>query len=109
MNRLLTASAATLLTIASIAASTAPASAGSVYFGFGGGHGPWFDGYDPWDNHSGYNSGIYVDVSPVIVDGGSDWDAHVDWCEDQYQTYDPSTDLYFYAPGKQKRCNSPYN
>ncbi|MHA1158797.1 MAG: hypothetical protein ACTSP2_08655 [Alphaproteobacteria bacterium] len=34
---------------------------------------------------------------------------HVQWCEDRFQTYDTTTDLYYYAPGKQRHCASPYS
>ena len=35
--------------------------------------------------------------------------SHVHWCESRYRTYNRYTDLYFYEPGKQRRCRSPYS
>ena len=38
------------------------------------------------------------------------WDSrHVSWCQSRYRTYNRSTDLYFYKPGQQRRCRSPYS
>jgi hypothetical protein len=34
--------------------------------------------------------------------------AHVQWCMNRYQTYDPATDMYFARVGVQARCSSPY-
>ncbi len=34
---------------------------------------------------------------------------HVRWCEANFKTYNRYTDMYYYKPGKQRRCNSPYN
>jgi hypothetical protein len=34
---------------------------------------------------------------------------HVSWCESRYQTYNPHTNLYYYKPGLQKHCVSPYS
>jgi hypothetical protein len=93
---------AAALATAMLAASAA--SAGTFYFGFGGNHG-W--GHHGWDD----DADVYVDV-PVYV--GPDYDEedddrHVAWCENQYDSYDEDTDTYYYAPGKQRRCNSPYD
>ena len=49
-------------------------------------HHPSFHSLHPWNSHH-----------------------HVNWCESRYQTYDRSTDLYFYKPGQQRRCRSPYS
>lgn len=38
--------------------------------------------------------------------GGS---SHVNWCLNRYRTYNPRTNLYYYVPGRQRHCNSPYN
>lgn len=102
-----TAIATSMIAAASIAAT--PASAG----GFGlyvGGYG-WGGGYHHgWGHH--YAPEIYVDVEPSYsepVYAETAGDPHTAWCIDRFQTYDPQTDLYFYAPGKQRHCNSPYN
>lgn len=34
---------------------------------------------------------------------------HVHWCKNRYQTYNASTNLYYYAPGLQRHCVSPYS
>jgi hypothetical protein len=33
---------------------------------------------------------------------------HVHWCQAQYRTYNKHTNLYYYKPGHQKACRSPY-
>ena len=35
--------------------------------------------------------------------------AHVQWCSWRYRTYNPYTNLYFYRPGRQRHCISPYS
>lgn len=34
---------------------------------------------------------------------------HVHWCQARYRTYNKYTDLYYYVPGKQRHCQSPYH
>lgn len=34
---------------------------------------------------------------------------HIQWCEAKYRTYNRHTDLYYYKPGKQRHCRSPYS
>jgi hypothetical protein len=105
---LVTASAALFATVA-IAASALPASAGGISFGFGGGY------HDGWHGHDGWHDGYGVVVEVPIVDEDdyddedSDWDLHVEWCEDHYQTYDEDSDSYAYQVGKRTRCVSPYS
>ena len=102
MNKFLTRGAAALFALASIAASTVPASAGGGFsFGFGsGGYGPW----DPW--YDGPHGGIYVDVGPSY---DNSWKKHVKWClkHHGHQDYDPGSNLYETKSGY-KECNSPY-
>jgi hypothetical protein len=107
MRKILVTGAAALFATLAIAAMPATASAGGVSFGVGyGWGGGYYGGWHPYHNH------VYVQV-PVVVDDynddESDWDMHVEWCEDHYQTYDEDTNLYFYKPGKQKACVSPYS
>jgi hypothetical protein len=73
-------------------------------------------GYD--DDDDDYGGGITIEV-PVYEEPDDDEDEddddysgggdHEDWCDNQYQTYDRGTNLYYYAPGKQRECNSPYD
>jgi len=93
------------------AVTTAPAQAGGISFGFGGGDYGWDSDYG-WDDDD--YGGIVVEIDPedFIVEEDDDDDddddsSHVSWCKRQYQTYDEDTDMYFYAPGKQRHCNSP--
>jgi hypothetical protein len=101
MRKIFAAAIATTVIAAASVAATAPASAGSFNLhigGFGWGN-PYYGGY--------YTPApVYVAPAPVYTGG---WQAHVNWCSNHYVTYNPATDLYFYAPGKQKHCNSPYN
>lgn len=90
---LATAFATTLIAAASVAATT-PANAISFHFGVGG------FGYHHYAPH------VYVEA-PVVYDSYSDWDLHADWCS-KYKTWNPKTNLYYYVPGKQKPCISPY-
>lgn len=34
---------------------------------------------------------------------------HVDWCRNQYRTYNPKTDRFLTYEGIYKTCNSPYD
>jgi hypothetical protein len=100
MRKIFAAAIATTVIAAASVAATAPASAGSFNLhigGFGWGA-PYYGGY--------YPAPVVVAPAPVY---GNSWQAHVNWCSSHYVTYNPSTDLYFYAPGKQRHCNSPYN
>ena len=103
MNKLL-ATGFAILAAATVAVTAAPASAFSI--GFGSGY-----GYD-WDDHGwDDDGGVYIefDVDDYDYDDSySSWDAHVDWCEEHYQTYDPDTNLYYYAVGQQTECDSPH-
>jgi len=110
MKKLVTLGLAAAFAALSFTAATAPAQAGGISFGFGGYSDDW--GYDHWDDDY-YGGGVYVEIDPDDYDdddyGGSDWDKHVSWCENHFQTYDEDTDMYFYKPGKQKHCDSPWS
>jgi hypothetical protein len=100
--RKLLATGFAILAAATVAVTAAPASAFSI--GFGGGYGDWDDHYWPDD-------GVYIefDVDDYDYDDSySSWDAHVEYCEERYQTYDPDTNLYYYAVGEQTECDSPH-
>ncbi len=110
MRKILAAAiATTLIAAASVAVTAAPANAGGIYVGIGG----WGSGWGPGYGYYGYHHPRVVAV-PVYEDDYDDYDtgglpeAHVDWCDDHYQTYDEDTNLYFYKPGKQRQCVSPY-
>jgi hypothetical protein len=121
MKRVLATSVATVLSAVLFAAAPAPVIAGGVSFEFGGGD---YD-VDPFDYGGGYDydddddddSGITIQIEPPDVDVDEDDDdgdddeddLHVAWCHNHYQTYDESTNLYYYAIGKQRECNSPYD
>ena len=86
-------------------AATAPAQAGGISFGFGG---DYDFGSDHWDDDYGVE--FEIDTEDFVVDeDDSDISGHVAWCESKYQTYDEDTDMYFYAPGKQTYCISPWS
>ncbi len=99
MRKILVTGTAALFTAFAIAASAAPASAFGFGYGWGGGYG-WHDGVD-----------LVVEV-PVYddnEDSDSDWQDHVDWCDDHYKTYDEDSDTYAYAVGKRTRCVAPFD
>ena len=53
----------------------------------------------------GYIVGVHVDHPPLFT-----WrHKHVSWCEAKYRTYNRYTDLYYYKPGLQRHCVSPYS
>jgi hypothetical protein len=107
MRKIATLGVAAVFAALSFTAATAPAQAGGISFGFGGGYDDF--GYDHWDDDD-YGGGIYVEIDPddyVVEDDGDD--RHTEWCESHYQTYDEDTDMYFYKPGKQTRCISPWS
>ena len=95
-----------IVAAATVAITAAPASAFSIGFGSDFGHGDW-------DDHYWHDDGVYIefdvdDYDYDYDDSYSNWDAHVDYCEERYQTYDPDTNLYYYAVGEQTECDSPY-
>jgi hypothetical protein len=112
MRKIATLGVAAVFAALSFTAATAPAQAGGISFGFGDYDGDFDFGYDHWDDD---DYGIVVEIDPddyIVEDDdydASDSDNHTDWCEAQYQTYDADTDMYFYKPGKQKRCISPWS
>ena len=105
MRKIATLGVAAVFAALTFTAATAPAQAGGISFGFGG-----YDDYG-WDNDwDDDDYGIVVEIDPddyVVDEDEDDGDYHVSWCKSHYQTYDEDTDMYFYAPGKQKYCNSP--
>lgn len=104
MRKFVTLGIAAVFAALPLAMTTMPANAGGISFGFGD---FGYDGYDHWDDDDGIV--IELDTDDIDIDDVSDMDRHTEWCEDQYQTYDEDTDLYFYAPGKQKQCISPWS
>jgi len=50
----------------------------------------------------------YVVGSHHPVYWHSSW-SHIHWCESRYRTYNRYTDLYYYKPGHQRHCVSPYS
>jgi hypothetical protein len=74
-------------------------------------------GYD--DDDDNYGGGVTIEI-PIYEEDDYDEDDdeddysggggdHADWCDERYQTYDRSTNLYYYAPGKQRECDSPHD
>ncbi|HEX9905552.1 MAG TPA: hypothetical protein VGA77_11360 [Propylenella sp.] len=109
MKRIMATGVATLVTAMIVVAASSPANASHrkhIYFGFGGAHG-W--GHHGWDPHGQ----VYIDLTPpapvYVAPAPVYGNAHVQWCAGAYVTYNPATNLYFYAPGKQRHCDSPYN
>lgn len=103
MRKIVTFGIAAVFATLPLAMTTIPANAGGISFGFGGiGHHYYHDGW--------YDSGIVIEVEPEDMDDeDTDWEKHVSWCDDQFETYDEDTDMYFYASGKQKHCISPWS
>ena len=102
--RKLLATGFAILAAATVAVTAAPASAFSIGFGTD-------FGYGDWDDHHWHDDGVYIefDVDDYDYDDSySSWDAHVEYCEERYQTYDPDTNLYYYAVGQQTECDSPH-
>ncbi len=62
-----------------------------------------------WHNkghgHGGF--GITLNFAPPAPVYNSSWGAHVDWCLDRYQTYNPSNNFYMSNKGP-RECVSPY-
>lgn len=40
--------------------------------------------------------------------GVGDTNSHVEWCQNRYRSYNPSTDRFLGYDGDYHRCNSPY-
>lgn len=99
MSKLLTTGIAAIFSIGMLTMVAAPANA--FGFGFGGGH------------HHGIDFEFDLDDLPdldVSDDDDDDvTDAHTEWCDAHYKTYDEDTNLYYYAPGKQRECVSPFS
>lgn len=103
MMKIATLGAAAVFAALTFTAATAPAQAGGMSFGLGG-----LGGHDS-------DFGVEFEIEPedfIVeeveeVDEDSDLSDHVAWCSERYQTYNEETDMYFYAPGKQRRCVSP--
>lgn len=106
MRKILALGAAAAFAAFSLTMTAVPASAGGISFGFGGGD--WDDDYGGGIVLEFDTEDMYVPEVEYETDYDSD-DRHTDWCESQYQTYDEDTDLYFYAPGKQRQCISPWS
>jgi hypothetical protein len=108
MMKIATLGVAAVFAALTFTAATAPAQAGGISFGFGDYDDDFgFDSDYGWDDD---DYGIVVEIDPedYVMDGDEDDDDyHVTWCKNHFQTYDEDTDMYFYAPGKQKHCNSP--
>lgn len=70
-------------------------------------------------NHNHYYNGFYyanpwwLYAAPVVAYGGSryagsDYELHVEWCEDRYRSYDERRDAYKGYDGYWHACISPY-
>ncbi|MEM9473378.1 MAG: BA14K family protein, partial [Pseudomonadota bacterium] len=69
--------------------------------------------------HKHYYNGFYYAYpwwlysAPVVYYGtryaGSNYDLHVEWCEDRYRSYDERRDAYFGYDGYWHTCISPYS
>jgi hypothetical protein len=108
MKKLLALGTAAAFAVLSLTMTAVPASAGGISFGFGGFDSDWDDDYDSGIVLEFDTDDIYVPDVEYEVEDDAD-DRHVDWCEAQYQTYDEDTDMYYYAPGKQRQCISPWS
>lgn len=105
---LATATATAVIAGAAVATTAAPANAGGLSFGFGWGHHGWgHHGWGhPWHRRHGFDVVVEVPITETYVETE---DAHTRWCEETFRTYDPVTNLYFYKPGKQRECISPFS
>ena len=68
------------------------------------GFGYYYDGYyygSPW--WIGPSVGFTVTVPPPVIPYG-----HVQWCLDNFRTYDVGSDTYIGYDGYRHRCNSPF-
>ena len=94
MKKLLAMGLAVGLGAATLTATTAqPAKADGGLFLGGLVLGYVVGSHHPWPHHSWHGH----------------WHSkHVWWCENHYRTYNRYTDLYYYRPGKQRHCVSPY-
>jgi BA14K-like protein len=55
-------------------------------------------------------NGIIQNQQPVYRQHGMSYgDAHIQWCQNRYRSYDIRTDSYQPNYGGRKLCNSPYN
>ncbi len=54
---------------------------------------------------------LYYDPPPVrtVQPKAQGQQFHVDWCRNQYRTYNPKTDRFLTYEGIYKTCNSPYD
>ncbi|MDQ0562853.1 hypothetical protein QO004_004658 [Rhizobium mesoamericanum] len=54
---------------------------------------------------------LYYDPPPVntVQPKTQERQFHVDWCRNQYRTYNPKTDRFLTYEGIYKTCNSPYD
>jgi hypothetical protein len=96
---LATVTAAALIVVTSVATTSVPANAHGISFSFGNGWG-----------HHGINLMFEVPAYDYEDDDDEDIsDAHIEWCDDHYQTYDEDTDTYAYEPGKRTRCIAPFD
>lgn len=71
-------------------------------------------------NHKHYYNGFYYAYpwwlysAPIVAYGGaryagSDYELHVEWCEDRYRSYDERRDAYMGYDGYWHACISPYS
>jgi hypothetical protein len=110
MKKLLATGVATLFAATLLAATAVPASAGGFSIGIGAGG---YDSDDDWDDDWDDDSDIVIEVPTYTEDDDDDDEEmnsdHREWCENEYKTYDAETNLYYYAVGKQRECDSPYS
>lgn len=101
MRRILTIGFVALMTAATVATSSIPASAagghghGHGWHGKHGGH-RWHHGHR-WDRRIFFDDGHF-----------NPWRAHVRWCARHHHTFDASTNLFLTPHGHWRRCRSPF-
>lgn len=83
-----------------------------------GNHGQRFrgrrNGYTHFYNGYYYSNPWWLYAAPIITYGasgygGSNYDLHVEWCEDRYRSYDERRDAFKGYDGLWHTCNSPYS
>jgi hypothetical protein len=124
---ILAAVSAAALAVSLTMGATAPASAQSIYFGFGT---PGYTHYEPYGDYVYYNHyrgtrqrvpgyryyqgywfppaaffGLFL--GPTVR--GSHMSAHVQWCYDHYRSYRASDNTFQPYRGPRQQCHSPYS
>jgi hypothetical protein len=135
MSKILTSAAFVLIASFAVATTTPASAFGPKDFknghggGGGGGHGGggfqdkdlgWKPGNGggqdkggngkKWHKGHGHGFGITLNFAPAAQAApayNTGWAYHVNWCQDRYQTYNPSNNLYMSKKGP-RECISPY-